>query len=87
MPVVPRVDLWPKLFTSAVLIAFIAYAATYTLAKIFARKHRYEVYPNQEFVALGIANIISSFLLCFPSSGSLARSGKCPVWTPFLFVS
>lgn len=74
MPVVPRLDLWPRLFTSAILIAFIAYAATYTLSKIFARKHGYEVYPNQELLALGIANVASSFFLCFPASGSLARS-------------
>lgn len=74
MPIVPRLDLWPKLFTSAILISFIAYAATYTLAKVYAKKHQYEVYPNQELIALGVANMVSSFLLCFPASGSLARS-------------
>ncbi|KAJ6215865.1 hypothetical protein RDWZM_010365 [Blomia tropicalis] len=74
LPVVPRIDLWSSLFTSAVLISFIGYAATYTLSTLYARKHGYEIESNQELIALGLANMGSSFFLCFPSSGSLARS-------------
>lgn len=74
LPVVPRFDLWPRLFTSAFLLAFICYAGTYSLQKLYARKNGYEVYPNQELFAMGIANAVSSFFLCYPCAGSLARS-------------
>lgn len=41
---------------------------------MFAKRHGYEVRPNQELLALGTANIVGSFLLCYPCSGSLSRS-------------
>lgn len=71
----PRIDLFPKLLSNAFVIAFIAYVTTYSLGKIFAKKHgNYHVSSNQELIALGTANIVGSFLQCFPCSGSLARS-------------
>lgn len=74
MPLVPRIDLWPRLVTSAAMISFISYAGTFSLEKIYARKHGYEVYPNQELLAMGIANFFASFFQCYPCSGSLART-------------
>ena len=64
----------PQLLTSALLLSFVIYVVTYSLAKMFAAKHGYEVNANQELLALGTANIISAFLLCYPCSGSLSRS-------------
>ncbi|KAH9409972.1 hypothetical protein TYRP_009720 [Tyrophagus putrescentiae] len=74
LPVVLRFDLWPKLATSALLLAFICYASTYSLEKLYAAKHGYEVAPNQELLAMGVANSVSSFFGCYPCAGSLARS-------------
>ena len=36
--------------------------------------NRYPVDTNQELRALGAANMIGSFFLCYPSCGSLSRS-------------
>ena len=74
MPTLPRIDLWPRLFTNAILIAFICYALTYSVEQMYARKNGYEVHPNQEVVALGLTNLVSSFFLCFPSAAGLART-------------
>lgn len=70
----PRLDLLPQLFTSALLLSFIIYVSTFSLEKMFAKRHGYEVRPNQELLALGTANIVGSFFLCYPCSGSLSRS-------------
>lgn len=75
MPSVPDITLFPRLLTSAILIAFVSYVVTYSLGKMYAKKHgNYEVSENQELIALGACNVFSSFFLCFPCSGSLARS-------------
>ena len=74
IPNIPRIDLWPQLFTSAILLAFVIYVTTYSLEKIFAAKHEYKISANNELLALGTANIVSSFLMCYPCSGSLSRS-------------
>ena len=74
MPKMPDLSLFPKLVTSAILIAFISYVSTYSLGKMYGKKHGYVVSENQELIALGTCNVVSSFLLCFPCSGSLARS-------------
>src|SRR5699024_8787799 len=45
-----------------------------SLAKIFAKKHGHRVDANQELVALGSANLLSSFFLAYPASAALSRS-------------
>jgi MFS superfamily sulfate permease-like transporter len=44
------------------------------MAKTFAKKHKYKIDANQELIALGSANIFSSFFNCYTSSSSLSRS-------------
>ena len=63
-----------QLWVTAILITFVSYISTYSLGKIFAKEHGYEVSANQELIAIGSANLLSSFFLCYPCSGSLARS-------------
>ena len=70
----PRLDLIPHLFSSALLLAFVIYVSTYSLEKMFANKHGYKIHANQELIALGTANMVSSFFMCYPCSGSLSRS-------------
>ena len=47
---------------------------TYSLADIYAKKHKYKINPTQELLACGISNVFSSFFSCFPGGASLARS-------------
>ena len=44
------------------------------MGKLFAKTYDYQIQPNQEFLAIGATNIISSFFSCFTSSASLSRS-------------
>lgn len=74
LPKAPQLTLWPRLAPDAFIVAFVAYVTTFSLGKIFAKKHGYQVSSNQELIALGSANIFSSFFLCYPCSGSLGRS-------------
>lgn len=63
-----------EVFVDSVILSIVCFAVSLSLAKIFAKKHNYEVRPNQELLALGSANIFSSFFLAYPSSAALSRS-------------
>lgn len=73
-PAVPRIDLLPRLLVDSLAIAMVIFAISLSMAKLFAKKHKYTVSATQELIALGGANAISSFFACFPSSISLGRS-------------
>lgn len=73
-PTPPRMDLIPLVAGDSFAIAVVAFAISLSMAKLFAKKHKYVIRPNQELFALGCANVFSSFFSCYPSSASLARS-------------
>ncbi|KAK6040322.1 inorganic anion transporter, SulP family, partial [Cooperia oncophora] len=75
-PRIPRFErvLIERLIVPAISIAVVSYAVTVSMGKLFARKHKYHIDPDQEMLALGIAGTISSFFLVFPTSTSLSRS-------------
>lgn len=59
---------------AALAIAFLAFSDGILLAQVFANKNRYEIYPNSELTALGVANIGAGFLQGFPVSASQSRT-------------
>jgi sulfate permease, SulP family len=73
---------WPRsdvglvraLLPAALAIALVSYTETITTATAFARKHRYEIAPNRELVAVGLANAASGLLAGYPVAGGLSRS-------------
>jgi solute carrier family 26 protein len=67
-------DFIPDIFIDCLIIGIVCFAVSLSLAKIFAKKHKYEVNANQELIALGTANIFSSFFLAYPASAALSRS-------------
>ena len=74
-PKLPRVIelgsiVWPK----AIPLAAVGFAISLSIGKIFGAKHKYEIDPNQECLALGVCNIISSIFYCLPCAASLPRS-------------
>lgn len=74
-PIVPK--LAPNLvdvITPAATIAIVLFSIECSLAKLFAKKHDYEIDPNQEFFALGAVHAIASFFRCHPGGSSLSRS-------------
>ncbi|CAF93401.1 unnamed protein product, partial [Tetraodon nigroviridis] len=70
----PRVCVTPKLVTDSFAIAIVGFSMSVSLSKIFALKHSYSVDGNQELIALGLCNFISSFFQTFAVTCSMSRS-------------
>ncbi|GME99542.1 unnamed protein product [Ambrosiozyma monospora] len=60
-----------------------------SIAKSFGRVNDYKINPNQELIAIGVTNLISTFFHAYPATGSFSRTAlkaKCGVRTPFAGV-
>lgn len=77
LPSVPRLDLFPHLWSSALSLALICYVFVISLEKIFAKRHGYPVKANQELYALGLTNALTSLFPAYPFGASLSRSSLC----------
>ncbi|CAG2109629.1 unnamed protein product, partial [Medioppia subpectinata] len=73
-PTIPRLDFVGDILIDCVIIGVVTFAVSLSLAKIYAKKHKYDIDPNQELIALGSANVFSSFFLAYPASAALSRS-------------
>lgn len=73
-PTLPDFSLFPNLITDAFAVAIVGYSMGISLAKIFALKHGYTVDGNQEMIAHGLCNFISSFFQTFAVTCSMSRS-------------
>ncbi len=47
---------------------------TLAAGKTYSAKHGYHLDPNQEMVALGVANVWGGVFQCMPASSSLPRA-------------
>lgn len=65
---------WKGLLNSALLISIIGFISSLSAAQTFAAKQRQRINPNQEAIALGIANLSAGLSSAFPVSASLSRS-------------
>lgn len=74
VPTCPDYKLVFFLAKKTIPLAIVAYTLTISVGKIFAVKHNYSIDPNQELIALGSLNVVSSFFSCLPSAASLSRS-------------
>ncbi|PRP84942.1 hypothetical protein PROFUN_07327 [Planoprotostelium fungivorum] len=59
---------------SIVVLTFVGYAESISVAKKFAAEHQYTLLVNQELIALGLCNIISAWFQAYPVAGSLPRT-------------
>ncbi|TKS77584.1 Solute carrier family 26 member 10 [Collichthys lucidus] len=73
-PRMPALHTLPEIAGDTVAITFVGYAVSVSLAMIYADKHGYSIHPNQELLAHGVSNTVSSFFTCFPSSATLATT-------------
>ncbi|XP_037616093.1 prestin [Sebastes umbrosus] len=73
-PAAPEFSLLPNLVTDSFAVAIVGFSMGISLAKIFALKHGYSVDGNQELIALGLCNFISSFFQTFAITCSMSRS-------------
>jgi sulfate permease, SulP family len=58
----------------ALALALVVYTESMAVAKTDANKYEYEIGPNQEMSACGLANIGAGLFQGFPVSGSLSRT-------------
>ena len=65
---------WQPLAVGAVGLALISYNSAMVTARGFAAKNRYDIDPNREFIALGVANIGAGLLQGFAVSGADSRT-------------
>ena len=63
-----------NIFSGAFAISIIGLVEAISISKAISTNTRQKIDSNQEFIGQGIANIVSSFFQCFPSSGSFSRS-------------
>ena len=67
-------DLWSSLIVSAVVISIIGFVESVSVAQTLAAKKRQRIYPDQELIGLGAANIGAAFTGGFPVTGGFSRS-------------
>lgn len=73
-PRLPALETVPEIAGDTVAITLVGYAVSVSLAMIYADKHGYSIDPNQELLAHGISNTVSSLFTCFPNSATLATT-------------
>lgn len=65
---------WMELMPSAVLIAVVGYVETISVAKVLAFRRRQKIDPDQELVALGVANLGAAGFGAMPVAGGFTKS-------------
>lgn len=75
--VVPGIglDKLGQLLPAAVTIAFVGFIQSIAVATVMQQRHQnYELDPDQELKALGMANLVGSFFQSFPVTGGFSRT-------------
>jgi SulP family sulfate permease len=67
-------DALGTLTAAAVAITLVGFMESIAVAKVYARRHRYEIDPNQELFALGMANVTSGLFGGYPVTGGFSRT-------------
>jgi SulP family sulfate permease len=67
-------DVLGSLLASAVAITLVGFMESIAVAKVYARRHRYEVDANQELFGLGMANVTSGLFGGLPVTGGFSRT-------------
>ncbi|MFN7116663.1 MAG: SulP family inorganic anion transporter [Saprospiraceae bacterium] len=64
-----------ELLPIALAIAIVSFTESFAVAKAMQNRHKdYKIAPNQELIALGIANIGGGFFRGFPTTGGFSRT-------------
>ena len=73
-PRIPSMAGAQDLIVDGVIIAVIGFAMAITMAKLMSDRHEYEIDSNQELLAYGITNTVSSMFGCFMSTQAPPRT-------------
>jgi len=73
---VPHINGGPimALLPSAILISFVGFVESVSVAKVLASRRRQKIVPNQELVGLGAANLGAALSGGYPVTGGFSRS-------------
>ena len=63
-----------QLVGTAVVITLVGFMESIAVAKVYARRHGYELNPNRELVGLGLANVSSGLFGGYPVTGGFSRT-------------
>ncbi|CAC5362502.1 unnamed protein product [Mytilus coruscus] len=73
-PVLPNPVLATGYVADAFIIGIVAFTHSVSGARLLARKHNYEIDPNQELVASGAGSVVCSIFSGYINAGSLSRT-------------
>jgi SulP family sulfate permease len=64
----------PELVPTALACFLLAYGETISVARSFAQKHDYEIDPDRELTAIGVANLATGLARGFPVAGGMSQT-------------
>ncbi|MGI9615444.1 MAG: SulP family inorganic anion transporter [Acidimicrobiales bacterium] len=67
-------SLMGNLITTAFVITLVGFMESIAVAKVYARRHRYEGDANQELIGLGAANVAAGLFGGYPVTGGFSRT-------------
>jgi SulP family sulfate permease len=72
----PSIDasIMPALARAAIVITLVGFMESIAIAKVCARRYRYEIDPNRELVGLGVANVASGLFGGYAVTGGFSRT-------------
>ncbi|XP_066971274.1 prestin-like isoform X2 [Macrobrachium rosenbergii] len=73
-PSLPSFELLQDVLVTGLIIGVVGYTSSFSMAKIFSKRHGYTIDGTQEFYAHGASNVFGSFFSCGPIAASLSRS-------------
>lgn len=59
---------------TAVIITLVGFMESIAVAKVYARRHHYDLEPDQELIGLGAANVASGLVGGYPVTGGFSRT-------------
>jgi sodium-independent sulfate anion transporter 11 len=67
-------DAMSYLDASLAVVPLIGFLEAISIAQAFARENSYRVDASQELIALGVSNVLGSFVKAYPATGSFSRT-------------
>lgn len=68
------IDKLSALFSAALVIALVGFMEAISIAKAVAARTKQRLNPNQELIGQGLGNLVGSFSMAYPTSGSFSRT-------------
>jgi sulfate permease, SulP family len=69
-----ELDKLGALFSAALVIALVGFMEAISIAKAVAARTKQRLDPNQELIGQGVGNLVGSFSMSYPTSGSFSRT-------------